>query len=89
MKIRFDGVMLLVVLVLAGAFVLWRNRNAFNPLSDENLAHQGAEALVGEDNLDSFFTRWFAGSELAIEWFTPFGDGDTEYAESVWFGSGE
>ncbi|WP_299592701.1 hypothetical protein [uncultured Microbulbifer sp.] len=89
MKFKMDGLMMLVLLVLAGAFILWRNRNAFNPLSEDNLAHQGAEALVGEDRLDNFFNHWFAGSELAIEWFTPFGDGDTTYAESVWFGTGE
>ncbi|AYM04237.1 hypothetical protein D8911_14635 (plasmid) [Levilactobacillus brevis] len=89
---RIDGLMVLTGAAVVGAGVVYAKwddiKNYFNPAHEDNFVNQTAKAVVGEERLTGFFDHYFSAAELGIEWFTPFGDGDTEYAKSVW-GIGE
>jgi len=74
------GVALVAVLAVGGAlFLLYRNRERFDPTSDKNLAYSGAGAVVaaltggaaagGEDSLGGLAARvreWWSGDDAAI-----------------------
>lgn len=67
MKIRVDGLMLLILLVLTGgAFAYFKRKDivesvveSVDPTSQDNLINQGAESLVGTEILQAGFTPFF------------------------------
>jgi hypothetical protein len=75
------GVAAVAAIALAGVgFWLYKNREWFNPASQNNLANQGASAAItaltggaaagGEDSLGGLFARareWLSGDDAAIE----------------------
>ncbi|WP_445354180.1 hypothetical protein ACJJI5_12385 [Microbulbifer sp. EKSA008] len=82
-KIRVDGIMLLVVLVLVLLAWIWFKRkqivDAVNPVNPDNVINQAAQNLVGEGRLQSGFDKYFAFWDL----INPFNESD-HYARQVW-----
>lgn len=82
MNLTGSGVLATGAIVAAGlvGLYLYRNRESFNPASDQNIAHQsvsagvaaitGGAAAGGEDTLGGVFARareWISGDDAAIE----------------------
>lgn len=81
---RIDGLTIMALLAVAVALLAWRNRNAFNPVSDQNIFYQGTNAAFGEENVSGFFDHLFAARELAIDWLYPGDYQASAYARQVW-----
>ncbi|WP_444957748.1 hypothetical protein [Microbulbifer sp. ZKSA002] len=82
-KVRIDGIMLLVLLALALVAWLWFKRKeiarAVDPTNPDNVINQAAQDIVGEDRLQSGFEKAFAFWDL----INPFNESD-HYARQVW-----
>lgn len=86
---RVDGIMILILLVLAALVWLWSKKeklvSAINPTDPDNVINQAAEAVAieGDHNGYSYDHHLFA----AIDLINPWNESDA-YAEQVW-GIGE
>lgn len=86
-SIKIDGVMLLVLAVLAGAVWLYFKGDkikevatvGLNPANQNNYINQAAQKVVGKDRLQNIFDHIFAAGDILTPW-----NGVSPYAKETW-----
>lgn len=91
-SVKIDGVMLLVLIALAGGVWVYFKGGAvkevatvgLNPTNQNNYINQAAQGVFGEDNLQGYADHWYGVLFNYTPWALFSSDTSKEYGKNVW-----